>query len=185
MAVYLVPVKRGRRVVIDKAVIFFGRHPDCDVILNTSRKISRKHCCIAQVNETFFVRDLGSMNGVHVNGQRVRRQAQIRIGDEILIGDVPFRFETDRTIQQREEAAKRGGPDIPPVAGLPRRRVAPPPLTTQRSDISLEYPVPIPDPGPDDEQDDVIPIADEDSFVQGNRISDDVIMLDSHDDLPS
>ncbi len=90
MAVYLIPIDKGRPIVLDKAVVFIGRHPECDVILKSSRKVSRKHCCLAQVESRIVIRDLGSMNGIRLNGRRVKKEATVKLGDEITIGDVTY-----------------------------------------------------------------------------------------------
>ncbi|MEZ6047936.1 MAG: FHA domain-containing protein [Planctomycetaceae bacterium] len=90
MSLYLMPVGEGRRIPIKKTVVFIGRHPDCDVVLSKSLKVSRRHCCLALVNNKLMVRDLGSTNGVHVNGRRIKREEILRLGDELVVGDVPF-----------------------------------------------------------------------------------------------
>lgn len=90
MLLRLEPKAGGPTIPLDKAVVFFGRHPDCDVRLMGSPKVSRRHCCIAQVNERWVLRDLGSMNGCHVNGKRVEQEADLGPGDEVLVGDVAF-----------------------------------------------------------------------------------------------
>lgn len=91
MQYQLVPaVDTSQPIRMDKAVVLFGRHPDCDVVITSSRKVSRKHCCVAQINHGFVVRDLGSMNGVRINGSRVKRSAPLRLGDELTVGDVAF-----------------------------------------------------------------------------------------------
>ncbi len=90
MTVILKPHRGGRPVVIDKPIVLVGRHPDCDLIITDSPKISRKHCCLALVNSRFVVRDLDSMNGVWVNQDRVEHSADIGPGDELMIGDVVY-----------------------------------------------------------------------------------------------
>lgn len=92
MPAYLQPLGEGRPVCLDKPILFVGRHPECDIVLLNSRKVSRKHCCLALINDRLRVRDLGSTNGVSVNGQRVKKEAQVRIGDELTIGDVAYRL---------------------------------------------------------------------------------------------
>ena len=57
MNFYLVPVEQGRRIILDKAIIFGGRHPECAIVLSRSRKISRRHCCSAHVNDGGLIRD--------------------------------------------------------------------------------------------------------------------------------
>lgn len=156
MALVLVPLQQGRLVTIDKAVLFFGRHPDCDVILNGSRKISRKHCCIAQVNDTLFLRDLGSLNGVHVNGERVERQVRIDVGDELLIGDVPYRLEQHRDRSRSKTPEARNG-----TGAKEKSRPTPPPPVSRPDDVSLDYPVALPEPGLDSD-DEIIPLEEMD-----------------------
>ena len=106
MPFHLVPaVDASQSVRLDKAVVLFGRHPDCDVVITSSRKVSRKHCCVAQINKGFVVRDLGSMNGVRVNGSRVKRSAPLHAGDELTVGDVVFHQEQGLALQAGFELA--------------------------------------------------------------------------------
>ncbi len=98
-------------VALDKAVVLFGRQSDCDVVLLNSRKVSRKHCCIAQINGEFVIRDLGSMNGIRVNGRQVEKESRLAIGDEVFVGDVGYRL-----------AAVDAAPKKPPRGQLPRSR---------------------------------------------------------------
>jgi hypothetical protein len=92
MVAVLHPLGQGRQIVLDRAVVLVGRSPDCDCVLDTSSRISRMHCALVQVDNSFYVRDLGSMNGVWVNGTRVERDVPLANGDKIAIGDVPFQF---------------------------------------------------------------------------------------------
>ena len=103
MTVLLKPHQGGRPIVLDKPILLIGRHPDCDVILKNSGKISRKHCCVALVDNRFVVRDLDSMNGVWVNSERVDHTASLRMGDELMIGDLPFTL----TKHKEKEAPRR------------------------------------------------------------------------------
>lgn len=96
MPAFLVPLDPGSCLIpLEKAIVLIGRQADCDVSLTHSRKVSRKHCCVAQVNESYVVRDLGSTNGVFVNGSRVRKEAGLTMGDELAIGDVRFRLQAE------------------------------------------------------------------------------------------
>ncbi len=134
----LVPIEQGKPIVLDKPIVLVGRHPDCDAVILNSRKISRKHCAVALVNNRFVVRDLGSMNGVWVNGTRVENQASVGFGDELMIGDVRFLLEVDK--------AATGKPKSPlkaQIAEAPPRRKAL--VTPPQSELSMEFPVPIDD----------------------------------------
>ena len=62
----------------------FGRHPkNTHQILD--RVVSKEHCHIDFINGYYLLRDLGSLNGTYVNGQRVG-QVVLRTGDEITLG---------------------------------------------------------------------------------------------------
>src|SRR2546423_14129317 len=80
----LLALTDGPNIPLDKPIVLLGRHQECDIQL-ASRKISRRHCCIAQVNDYLVVRDLGSTNGIRINGVRVL-EGSLRSGDELTIG---------------------------------------------------------------------------------------------------
>jgi pSer/pThr/pTyr-binding forkhead associated (FHA) protein len=85
----LVSQTEGPDILVNKPILLFGRHPECDVLLN-SKKISRKHCCLAILGNDFYVRDLGSTNGVKINGQRVE-EGLVKFGDELILGIFPYK----------------------------------------------------------------------------------------------
>lgn len=137
MAAFLVPLDPGQTAVpLEKTILLIGRQSDCDVTLTRSKKVSRRHCCIAQVNSEFVIRDLGSTNGVFVNGSRISRETPLRLGDDVTIGDVRFRIESQPVRKEGKVAA--GKPGKKPGAGKASKpAVAAPP--------SLEIPVAIPE----------------------------------------
>jgi len=89
MPVHLLSLADGPSILLDKPILLFGRHQECDVQLN-SKKVSRRHCCLAQVEDYLVIRDLGSTNGVKINGVRVN-EGKIVPGDELIIGN--FRYQ--------------------------------------------------------------------------------------------
>jgi len=127
MLMHLVPLDGGPAIPIDKPILFFGRQPECDIVLLNSRKVSRKHCCIAQIDDHFVVRDLGSMNGVRVNNKNVSKECRIQAGDEVQIGDLGFRLEV--RMPEKKNAPPALTRKQPPIAkspvGKPPRRVDP------------------------------------------------------------
>ncbi len=147
MAVCLVPVNQGRPIVLDKAIILVGRHPDCDIVIADSAKISRKHCCLAIVNDRPVVRDLGSMNGVYVNGKKVDQQAWLKLNDELKIGNVAYHLQNigvDSQKKKNEVADKLPeGEDSPTKAPSVQHFKKP----TKDVDISQQFPVAISDSG--------------------------------------
>ncbi|QDT56148.1 Glycogen accumulation regulator GarA [Caulifigura coniformis] len=120
MPMCLIPMDGSTPVPVDKAVVLFGRQADCDVVLLNSRKVSRRHCCIAQINGEFVIRDLGSMNGVRVNGKQVNKEARLGIGDEIHIGDVGYRLAAVDALPKRKPAPVPPPPQKPLVTPDPR-----------------------------------------------------------------
>src|ERR1700736_393170 len=93
MPAQLLSLNDGPSILLDKPILLIGRHPECDIQIE-SRKISRRHCCIAQVNDYLVVRDLGSTNGVRINGSRVL-EGRLTAGDELTIGGHRYRVSWD------------------------------------------------------------------------------------------
>src|SRR5947209_11153840 len=91
MPAQLLALTDGPSIVLDKPILLLGRHPECDIQID-SRKISRRHCCIALVHDYLVVRDLGSTNGVRINGARVL-EGKLTDGDEVTIGT--HRYQVD------------------------------------------------------------------------------------------
>src|SRR5438046_8355676 len=85
MPAQLVSLSDGPSIHLDKPILLLGRHPECDIQIE-SRKISRRHCCIAQVEDYLVVRDLGSTNGIRINGVRVL-EGRLRGSDELTLGN--------------------------------------------------------------------------------------------------
>ena len=121
----LVPANGGRPIPLDKAIVFLGRGQECDVVLANSRKVSRKHCCVVQIDDRFVVRDLGSMNGVRINGELIEREGEFAVGDELSIGDQVFRLQPVSHAGARQPKAPAGknlfvpqqpGPGSGPIA---------------------------------------------------------------------
>jgi pSer/pThr/pTyr-binding forkhead associated (FHA) protein len=142
MPAQLLSLSDGPSLLLDKPVLLVGRHEECDIQLN-SRKVSRKHCVIAQVGETLVIRDLGSTNGVRVNGVRVE-EGTLRTGDELAIGNFVYKVHVD---QRREVLAPPKAQPKSPVAYAPS---SPKEHTVNEDDLleEAEEPVPLPEPNP-------------------------------------
>jgi pSer/pThr/pTyr-binding forkhead associated (FHA) protein len=97
-------------IVLDKPIVLVGRHQECDVQIH-SRKISRKHCCIAQVNDYVVVRDLFSTNGVSINGQRVE-VGSLKIGDELSIAHFRYQVTVGGKESQSDDGPEDGGQPV-------------------------------------------------------------------------
>jgi pSer/pThr/pTyr-binding forkhead associated (FHA) protein len=93
MPAQLLALTDGPSILLDKPILLLGRHGECDIQLN-SRKVSRRHCCIAHVNDYLVVRDLGSTNGVRINGHRVI-EGKLNAGDELTVGNFRYQVHLD------------------------------------------------------------------------------------------
>jgi hypothetical protein len=87
----LVALDEGPDIPVDREMVIIGRHPQCDARLDSIR-ISRRHCCMFQDDGEVIVRDLGSTNGIRINGQRVEK-GRLRLGDELSIAHIRYRLD--------------------------------------------------------------------------------------------
>lgn len=69
----------------------FGRHPSSQVVLDNSA-ISRHHAQILENHGTYYLEDLRSRNGTHLNEVAVRGRLELRDADEIKLCDYVFLF---------------------------------------------------------------------------------------------
>ncbi len=69
----------------NKDLIIVGRDSSCDLRINDTR-ISRKHASIKKLSDDkFLIKDLGSLNGVYVNGSKINGTKTISKKDNIFI----------------------------------------------------------------------------------------------------
>lgn len=54
---------------------------------------SHMHARVYPKGHFFFIEDLGSTNGTFVNGRRIDGQTQLKVHDEIRMGETVFRYE--------------------------------------------------------------------------------------------
>ncbi len=115
MAAHLLSLADGPSILIDKPILLFGRHEECDVQLN-SKKVSRRHCVLAQVSDYLVIRDLGSTNGVKINGERVV-EGKLRPGDELQIGNFKYQVCGDLLGRSRDHAPAGDYKSVPHTEG--------------------------------------------------------------------
>jgi len=85
------PAVARQKIALGDDVITFGRHPECEVIIEVGA-VSRKHARINKEGDFYFLTDLGSRNGTILNGTPVDGSAKLEDGAEITICDVRFHF---------------------------------------------------------------------------------------------
>ena len=82
----------------------------------TERNVSRRHARLRKMNGSFFIDDLGSYNGVKINGRRIDAESELQSGDQVTIGDYMIAIQTE---------AATSTSDAPP-APAPAAAPAPP-----------------------------------------------------------
>jgi pSer/pThr/pTyr-binding forkhead associated (FHA) protein len=115
MPAHLLSLADGPSILIDKPILLFGRHEECDVQLN-SKKVSRRHCVLAQVHDYLVIRDLGSTNGVRINGERVP-EGKLRPGDELQIGNFKYQVCGDLLGRSKDHSVGAEYKTVPPTVG--------------------------------------------------------------------
>ncbi|MGZ5336731.1 MAG: FhaA domain-containing protein [Solirubrobacterales bacterium] len=84
-----------RRYVLDGPNVTLGRSKECECVINDPN-ISRKHAQLRRNNTgDWQVVDLGSTNGIKVNGRRVD-SARLTPGDEVTLGTTTFSFDIEQ-----------------------------------------------------------------------------------------
>lgn len=90
---------KGESFELKAEKIFIGRESSSEITINDA-SVSRRHCMIEKQDNIFYINDLGSLNGVLINGIKAQGFALCH-GDKIQIGDFTLRFLSD------------GEPDLP------------------------------------------------------------------------
>lgn len=106
---FIVEDDDGNRNVLPLQVglVTIGREPGNQVCLS-ERNVSRKHATLQlSFDGLGQLTDLGSYNGVFVNGSRIDKQASIKLGDTLRIGDYQIELRGNVSQATREESTQR------------------------------------------------------------------------------
>ena len=87
----------GNEISIATERTTLGRGPGVDVAFD-DQAMSRQHAIVEYGAEGFRIRDLGSTNGVQLNGLRIQ-SAEVKHGDRLDIGSLEFQV----VVEEREE----------------------------------------------------------------------------------
>lgn len=116
----LVPVGGGDPIPLTHEIMTIGRRESCDICLKF-QNISGTHCELALKNGVWHLRDLGSTNGVKVNGERTLRRP-LRPGDEIAVANhrytIQYHLPSGSTFEDVYEEEDPFGQSLMEKAGL-------------------------------------------------------------------
>jgi hypothetical protein len=84
-------VYNNQRITIDKDQFIIGRGSKTSDLAIKDGNISRKHAAVIRRNGTYYIKDLGSTNGIDYKGMRIDNK-RIDEGDIFLLCDYELRF---------------------------------------------------------------------------------------------
>jgi pSer/pThr/pTyr-binding forkhead associated (FHA) protein len=76
----------GMKIALREGENIFGRmNPPCQIALD-GKKVSKKHGSFFVDDQTIFVLDHNSANGIYVNGKKITKQ-DLRDRDRLVVGE--------------------------------------------------------------------------------------------------
>lgn len=76
---------RGTTVPLKESGVLLGRNPECTLVLDDDYA-SGRHARVYYDDKSWYVEDLGSTNGTHVNGERISAPTPLASGTQLRIG---------------------------------------------------------------------------------------------------
>jgi hypothetical protein len=83
----------GKRHMLAGERMTIGRSRECEILIDDPN-VSRRHAEVRKTIEGWMIADLGSTNGVKVNGKRVHEEV-LRPGDKITLGLIELEFDEE------------------------------------------------------------------------------------------
>lgn len=97
---------RDREEPLPSGDFVVGRSAECDLVLDDP-VASRRHAMFRVMPTQVVLEDLGSRNGVLVNGVRMFEPTPVHHGDRVLVGGTEMRLVEVAAVRRREEMATR------------------------------------------------------------------------------
>lgn len=95
--------RSGKSVEI-RGILRIGRHPYNDVSL-PDLYASRYHCWITQNDMGYYIEDLASSNGTHVNDRQVMGRRRLNFGDVVRVGMTRMVFAEAAAVERAQPLA--------------------------------------------------------------------------------
>ncbi|MCK6551119.1 FHA domain-containing protein [Myxococcota bacterium] len=108
-----------REVPVTATAVVIGRDESADIRVE-DKKVSRRHAAFKLVDGEPWVEDLGSANGVKLNGKRIDKRARMRASDKVKVGGyvVTLKDAREETASLREE--REGSMTAAPISARAR-----------------------------------------------------------------
>jgi adenylate cyclase len=107
----LIPCGGGNPLPLLKSRLIVGRKPECDVTV-AHGTVSSKHCLLEIRNGAWFATDMGSRNGIRIDGVRCQ-EGGLAPGSVLSIAQI--RYQIDYVLKGKTAA-------VPPPVAAPRLR---------------------------------------------------------------
>ena len=91
---------QNHTVLLAPGELVIGRGPDCGLPLDDTN-VSRRHAILHVDARSVRIEDLGSRNGVVVNGERIEGTVELAHGDEVTIGRQVLHLVEEQERQRR------------------------------------------------------------------------------------
>ena len=98
---------QGSIIPLASPLITIGRAADNSVILAPEIAASRHHAELTEGDGAWSVRDLGSLNGTYVNGERIEWPRVLKLGDKLKIASEVMVFEIEGKAPEESAAPTR------------------------------------------------------------------------------
>ncbi|MFM7200976.1 MAG: FHA domain-containing protein [Myxococcota bacterium] len=128
-----------------RRTLYIGRAEEMDLVLLDSNA-SRRHAAVHWEDDSVYVKDIWSMNGIKVNGEKVQ-YAELKPGDRLQIGDTVLEFVWPAApapviLPVREAAPEKTAPLAdPPTVAITAQQLAAAQAHTHEPHVS---PAPVP-----------------------------------------
>lgn len=106
---------QGKTFQLAQPKYIIGRTNNNDIAIDES-SVSSRHAELVNENGVWHVNDLGSLNGVYINGDKVNK-GKLQSGDKLWIGRVEFEF----SVEGASPAVNKPGPSTSPVDALGKK----------------------------------------------------------------
>jgi hypothetical protein len=83
----------GKRNLLTGERMVIGRSRECELVIDDPN-VSRQHAEVRKTIDGWLIVDLGSTNGVKLNGRRVKEEV-LRPGDKIMLGLIELAFDEE------------------------------------------------------------------------------------------
>jgi pSer/pThr/pTyr-binding forkhead associated (FHA) protein len=87
-----------------------GRDEGNDVVLGDDHTVSRLHAVVERLGPGWCLRDAGSANGTHVNGERLNSERLLQSGDELGIGETRIVYRSSEVRPSRPTVTAESPP---------------------------------------------------------------------------